>query len=93
MQVWLPWSMLYAAIYGEAKKHAALRLGCEEAHLPAAAIVAASAGAAGFAGFLTHPLDVVKTRLQVRMAFPGCCQSTLAGTGGLPWMLSKPACR
>jgi Mitochondrial carrier protein len=57
--------MLYAAAYGEAKQLAAMQLACREADLPATAIVVASGGAAALAGLLTHPLDVVKTRLQV----------------------------
>lgn len=65
--------MLYAAAYGEAKTRFAAQLGCQEDSLPAPAILMSSGGAAALAGVFTHPLDVVKTRLQVLFPFRPVC--------------------
>ena len=67
--VWLPWNVLYIALYEGARRSARRVLGREEgAPLPAAATMASGFAAACVATVATHPPDVVKTRLQVRMA-------------------------
>lgn len=70
--VWLPWNTLYIAGYESAKRAARqmLRLAPQE-ELPAAAVATCSATAAAAAAVVTHPADVVKTRLQVLAAAPG----------------------
>lgn len=73
--VWVPWSALYLAGYEYAKTAAAQSLGVQGAvdgsgdiqpgTLPVPVLFACSAAAASVAAIITHPMDVVKTRLQV----------------------------
>jgi hypothetical protein len=67
--VWLPWNMLYIAGYEQARGTAARSQGLQRPEqLPAWATASCSAGAAAVAAVVTHPADVVKTRLQVMTA-------------------------
>ncbi|MEW5299936.1 MAG: hypothetical protein WDW38_002758 [Sanguina aurantia] len=78
--VWVPWSALYLAGYELAKTAAAKSLGTQDgassspdsiqppSTLPVPVLFACSAAAASAAAVLTHPMDVVKTRLQVLSA-------------------------
>ena len=81
--VWLPWGALFFVGYGrltDAAAAAGRRRGEEvevegdasasPSSLPAPTLAACAALAAGGAAALTHPLDVVKTRLQV-LSGPG----------------------
>lgn len=64
--VWLPWNSLYIAGYEQLKRHSSRALGLADGQeLPPVVIASCSAVAAGTAAVLTHPFDVVKTRLQV----------------------------
>ena len=64
--VWIPWNMLYTSMFEAAKRqgrgHFKLR---EDQALPDTFVAGSSAAAATIAGVLTHPADVIKTRLQV----------------------------
>jgi solute carrier family 25 citrate transporter 1 len=67
--VWLPWNALYIAGYEQLKRKLAKHLDCSSPQqLPAWAIASCSATAAASAAVVTHPFDVVKTRLQVLTA-------------------------
>ncbi|KAF8064482.1 mcfE [Scenedesmus sp. PABB004] len=78
--VWLPWNALYVAGYEALRRAAADALcGGEPASLPAWAVAGASAASAGAAAVATHPLDVVKTRLQVLSAAEGGAALTALG--------------
>ena len=79
--VWVPWNAIYIASYEGSKRAAARALevdpasgvpvsggvhsGAEEATLPAWAVAGCAAASSTLAVTLTHPADVVKTRLQV----------------------------
>lgn len=73
--VWLPWNVLYIAMYEDFKQRLARSAACAEQQaerggqaqqLPTLwATCGASFSAAAIAAVLTHPLDVIKTRLQV----------------------------
>jgi hypothetical protein len=70
--VWLPWNILYISAYEASKAGLAQRLQLPHGtELPGWAYAGASAGAAALAAVLTHPADVVKTRLQVLSATSG----------------------
>ena len=65
--VWLPWNIIYIATYEHLRRQVRSRLELEEHEaLPAAATSTAAFAAASAAAVLTHPPDVIKTRLQVR---------------------------
>lgn len=67
--VWLPWNVIYISAYEGARGAAARAQGLQRPEqLPAWSVAACSAGAAAAAAVLTHPGDVVKTRLQVLTA-------------------------
>ncbi|KAG1657964.1 hypothetical protein FOA52_004735 [Chlamydomonas sp. UWO 241] len=74
--VWIPWNMLFVAMYSQAKAASAAvlltpdqaRSANPEAQLSPWVLGACSAASAAAAGLLTHPADVVKTRLQVMPA-------------------------
>jgi len=82
--VWLPWNALYIAGYEQLKRSCAASLQqqnrsgqhspqqqlSEGQQLPAWVIASCSATAAAAAAIVTHPFDVVKTRLQVLSAGP-----------------------
>jgi hypothetical protein len=79
--VWIPWNMMYVAGYEQLKRHAAAALECESpAQLPQFAFAACAAAAAAAAAVVTHPVDVVKTRFQVR---PGRERERETGGGDL----------
>lgn len=84
--VWLPWNILYIALYEGCRRSARSALGRgESAPLPAAATMGCALAAASAATVATHPPDVIKTRLQVRgrvSLAKGAC-STVAGAA--PW--------
>jgi Mitochondrial carrier protein len=64
--VWLPWNVIYIASFEAAKRRVREHLKVDAATpLPAAATSIAAALAATSAVVLTHPADVIKTRLQV----------------------------
>lgn len=64
--VWLPWNSLYIAGYEQLRRKAATTLNCSSMEqLPSWAVASCSATAAAAAAIITHPFDVVKTRLQV----------------------------
>ena len=69
--VWLPWNVLYIAMYEDFKQRVAHptiphgQAGFAAKPPPAWATWAASFSAAAIAAVLTHPPDVIKTRLQV----------------------------
>eukprot|EP00892_Ulva_mutabilis_P003303 jgi/Ulvmu1/1344/UM011_0072.1 len=70
--VWLPWNVLYIALYEGCRRSSRSALGrSEDATLPAAATMACAFAAASTATVATHPPDVVKTRLQVLSAHQG----------------------
>lgn len=70
--VWIPWNILYMSGYSQSKRAAAEVLGLSSVdELSPATVGVCSALSAGAAGVLTHPLDVVKTRLQVLSANKG----------------------
>eukprot|EP00879_Flechtneria_rotunda_P009839 GHRR01010291.1.p1 GENE.GHRR01010291.1~~GHRR01010291.1.p1 ORF type:complete len:308 (+),score=68.28 GHRR01010291.1:334-1257(+) len=66
--VWLPWNALYVAGYEQLKRHCSNALGCDVQQLQPWAVASCSATAAAAAAVVTHPFDVVKTRLQVLSA-------------------------
>ena len=67
--VWLPWNTLYIAAYEQLKLSACGALGCSQVQeLPPWSVASCSAVAAAAAAVVTHPADVVKTRLQVLSA-------------------------
>lgn len=81
--VWLPWNALYIAGYEQLKRMCAESLHSTQQQqaatdkqqlpaqqLPAWAVASCSATAAAAAAIVTHPFDVVKTRLQVLSAQP-----------------------
>jgi hypothetical protein len=69
--VWLPWNIIYIATYEAARLEAVRAHGlARPEQLPAWSVAACSAGAAAAAALVTHPGDVVKTRLQVLTATP-----------------------
>jgi solute carrier family 25 citrate transporter 1 len=69
--VWLPWNVLYIAGYEAARQQAAHARGVAGPDaLPAWDVAGCSAAAAAAAALVTHPGDVVKTRLQVLTATP-----------------------
>lgn len=55
-----------AALYEASKRSLANRLECQTDTLPEWGYAACSGSAAATAAVVTHPLDVVKTRLQVK---------------------------
>ena len=61
----LPFSALQFAFYEEERKLAMRYKGSREIGLPLELLTAATAG--GMAGFLTTPLDVIKTRIQTQI--------------------------
>ena len=77
--VWIPWNAIYIASYESSKRAAARALDGDstsgpdnssvisgrEAMLPAWAVAGCAAASSTLAVTLTHPADVVKTRLQV----------------------------
>lgn len=64
--VWLPWNALYIAGYERLRWEARNVYGCTSVdQLPPWATAGCSAAAAAGAAVVTHPFDVVKTRLQV----------------------------
>jgi hypothetical protein len=68
--------MLYVATYEQLKRHAAVALHCDSPEsLPQYAFAGCAAAAAAAAAVVTHPVDVVKTRFQVRPPFPTCLSS------------------
>jgi len=67
-QVWFPWNAIFIASYETSKQRAAQMLDADP--LPAAALAACSAGSASIAVIVTHPVDVVKTQLQVGRCKP-----------------------
>ena len=86
--VWLPWNAIYIASYESSKRAAARALngasvgtvagrrsvsGGGEAALPAWAVAGCAAASSTLAVTLTHPADVVKTRLQVAFCPPYTC--------------------
>lgn len=63
--VWFPWNALYISLYEALKRQAAAKLDFGDGEqLPAAVTATISFSAASAATVLTHPADVVKTRLQ-----------------------------
>jgi hypothetical protein len=79
--VWLPWNIVYIGCY-EANKRAARSLleRTEQEALPAPAIMASAFAAAVLGAVVTHPADVIKTRLQVclqSLAQHPCCRARL----------------
>lgn len=64
----LPFSALQFAFYEEERKFAKRKVGSKDIGLPLEIFTAATAG--GMAGFLTTPLDVVKTRIQTQINAP-----------------------
>ncbi len=76
--VWLPWNILYISAYEASKAGLAQQLQLPQgADLPGWGYAGASAGSAAAAALLTHPADVVKTRLQVGAAVAARCQGLL----------------
>lgn len=68
--VWIPWNMLYIAMYEDLKRRARRSLALEtDDPLPAAVTAATSLIAASAAAVVTHPADIIKTRLQVLLHF------------------------
>jgi solute carrier family 25 citrate transporter 1 len=64
--VWLPWNSLYIAGYEQLKRQSTAVLQLRDAQeLPPLVVASCSAAAAAAAAVVTHPFDVVKTRLQV----------------------------
>lgn len=81
--VWLPWNSLYIAGYEQLKRSACTALHCsDQQQLPPWAVASCSAAAAAAAAVVTHPFDVVKTRLQVLTAQPGQAGLTAARLAG-----------
>jgi len=91
--VWLPWNAIYIACYEESKRVAAASLDRHSGSLPSPAglgrpsvaalpgwaVAGCAAGSATVAVTLTHPADVVKTRLQVSSSIQGgqwLCESS-----------------
>jgi solute carrier family 25 citrate transporter 1 len=95
--VWLPWNMLYIAGYECSKRVAAQWIGeqaggggggsssssaaAPPANLPAWCVALCSASAAAAAAVVTHPADVIKTRLQVLPGGGGGAGSGRVGAG------------
>eukprot|EP00208_Stichococcus_sp_RCC1054_P007262 CAMPEP_0206141942 /NCGR_PEP_ID=MMETSP1473-20131121/14842_1 /ASSEMBLY_ACC=CAM_ASM_001109 /TAXON_ID=1461547 /ORGANISM="Stichococcus sp, Strain RCC1054" /LENGTH=305 /DNA_ID=CAMNT_0053536713 /DNA_START=230 /DNA_END=1147 /DNA_ORIENTATION=+ len=74
--VWLPWNAIMIPSYEKSKAVAASALGCDVAALPTWAVAGCSAGASSLAVCLTHPIDVIKTRLQVLSTTEGGARVT-----------------
>lgn len=74
--LWLPWSTIYAGVYGhfksalEAKYPNGTHAGTMS-HIPGVGIALCAGSAATVASVLTHPLDVLKTQVQVLSGTPG----------------------
>ncbi len=68
--VWIPWNALYIAGYERCKVAASEGLQQPVSTLPAWAVAGCSGSAAAAAAAVTHPFDVVKTRIQVLSATP-----------------------
>lgn len=81
--VWLPWNILYIALYEACRRSARGALGRREhAPLPAAATMASAFAAASAATVATHPPDVIKTRLQVMFSAGACRERGGLSRGG-----------
>ena len=64
--VWLPWNMLYISMYEGLKRRLRAELALAESEpLPSLVTCGAAFTAASAAAVLTHPPDVIKTRIQV----------------------------
>jgi solute carrier family 25 citrate transporter 1 len=64
--VWLPWNAMYIAGYEQLKRDSTQLLQLRDAQeLPPLVVASCSAAGAAGAAVVTHPFDVVKTRLQV----------------------------
>lgn len=87
--VWLPWNIVYIASYEGLRKQARLALGIpSQEALPAHVTAAAALTAASGAVIVTHPPDVIKTRLQVCSSAGGPCTAACAFRG-LPHTLKR----
>lgn len=78
--LWVPWSMIYAGVYGHFKSSLEAGYSIEECsggmqeqsqQLSAAGTALCSSSAAVIASVVTHPLDVIKTQVQVLPGTPG----------------------
>jgi solute carrier family 25 citrate transporter 1 len=90
--VWLPWNSLYIAGYEQLKRSSCAALRCAEpSQLPPWAVAGCSAAAAAAAAVVTHPFDVVKTRLQVLSAQPGGAALGALQLAAVQWRREGPA--
>jgi hypothetical protein len=100
--VWLPWNMLYVAGYEGSKRAASGVLfggegqggsGEHPSALPAWCVALCSASAAAAAAVVTHPADVVKTRLQVGVGTSGSSGPGGGGPRPSAWRLARELVR
>lgn len=77
--VWLPWNIMYITFYEATKRWWASTLEVGQVRdLPGWSIAVSSCTSAAVAAVATHPLDVIKTRVQVLASGHGVSGSTTA---------------